>query len=168
MEQVNQLIEELEKRLYQRRAEFEDYPGILDKLELRILGQMSLLMNKELSARLNLTATVDLDAMIDGRSEVVQELRTVLKQQGLRYDELSKEIWLPDGAQYIEYYDSPYLRVLYLDPISALTSKAVKAKEKNRYLIRDALKVYGDELSEKLTQYGVDLNYFEQTGKIER
>jgi len=75
------------------------------------------------------------------------------------YDELSAEVWIPDEAEFITYYDSDDLSVCYLDPLSALTSKAVKAKEKNRPLIVKALKYYGKRLADKIREYG-DLDFF--------
>jgi hypothetical protein len=94
------------------------------------------------------------------------KLRSILKSKGLVYDELSKEIWLPDNAIFIPYYSSENLTVSYLDPISALTSKAIKAREKNRFLIRRALEVFGKALTQEITRYGGDLNYF-RNGTLE-
>ena len=79
----------------------------------------------------------------------------------LAYDELSKEIWLPERSTFLPYYRTESLLVSYLDPISALTSKAIKAKEKNRFLVREALRVFGGPLAQEIIRYGGDINYFE-------
>lgn len=43
-----------------------------------------------------------------------------------------------------------------LDPVSALTSKAIKAPNKNHLLNGEALKVDGEELAEKIRLHGGD------------
>lgn len=47
-----------------------------------------------------------------------------------------------------------------IDPLFALCSKAIKAREKNRILIAQALKVYGKSLVRLIEKYGGDLEYF--------
>ena len=118
-----------------RERGLEDLPS-LKTVEIKILGQMSLLMDPS-AKDINPTATRDLDALIVGDFVAADKLRSILKSKGLVYDELSKEIWLPDNAIFIPYYSSENLAVSYLDPISALTSKAIKAREKNRFLTRN-------------------------------
>ena len=109
---------------------------------------------------LNPTATRDLDALIIGDSIAASVLRAILSSNGLVYDELSKEIWLPENAQFLPYYRSENLVVSYLDPISVLISKAIQAKEKNRFLIRRALKFFGESLAQEISRYGGDTSYF--------
>jgi hypothetical protein len=147
-----------------RERGLEDLPS-LKTVEIKILGQMSLLMDPS-AKDINPTATRDLDALIVGDFVAADKLRSILKSKGLVYDELSKEIWLPDNAIFIPYYSSENLTVSYLDPISALTSKAIKAREKNRFLIRRALEVFGKALTQEITRYGGDLNYF-RNGTLE-
>ncbi len=153
---VAQVDEELSRLTDERRS--EDLPG-LKPLEIKVLGQMCLLMDP-VGQSLNPAATRDIDALLMGDLLAVNIFRAVINSHNLVYDELSKEIWLPEAAAFIPYHSSEHLIVSYLDSISALTSKAIKAKEKNRYLIRKGLEVFGKPLEEAIVRYGGDINYF--------
>jgi len=59
----------------------------VSKAEVRLLGQMSLLVNKKVSAILSLAQTADIDAQLDMDSVVKKELTSILKKYGLIYDE---------------------------------------------------------------------------------
>ena len=160
MKLIDKVIKDLEAALMLRREDLgpDAMPG--EKIEINILGQMSLLMNKDVSSKIHLAYTKDVDALLKGKWGEAKVFRDILKTNGLEFDELSAEVWIPKDAEFIEYYDSTWIRVSYLDPISALTSKAIKAKEKNRNLIHDALHVYGDRLATRLSSYGGDVTYF--------
>lgn len=160
MKLIDDVIKELEERMEAQRQEFDDDNLLSEKVKIQILGQMSLLMNPEVNSRIQLMGTRDVDALLKGRWGQTKIFREVLNEKGLTFDELSGEIWLPKDAKFIEYYDSHYVNVSYVDPISALTSKAVKAAEKNKVLITDALKVYGDQLAAKITSNGGDVSFF--------
>lgn len=84
----------------------------------------------------------------------------------MELDDLSTEIWIPPDATFNNYYQSAVLIVSYLDSVSALTSKAVKAKEKNLILIREALDAYGEKLSSNISKYGGDIEFFRSTTKL--
>ena len=86
-----------------------------------------------------------------------------LKKHGLDYDDLSTEIWLPEDAKFHPYYNSANVAVERLDVIAALTSKAIKAPEKNHTLIAIALVVYGDKLKDSILRNNGSLDLF--TGK---
>ncbi|NDC22904.1 MAG: hypothetical protein EB078_11295 [Proteobacteria bacterium] len=111
----------------------------VSKAEVRLLGQMSLLVNKKVSAILSLAQTADIDAQLDMDSVVKKELTSILKKYGLIYDEDSKLIWIPPGAKFEILFDLKNVVVKSIDPESALVSKAVKAPEKNKQLIREAI-----------------------------
>lgn len=163
MKLVDQIIKELEVRLDAANKEREEMGAApFKKSEITVLGQMSLMMDKEASKLLPLAATADLDALIKGDSIARTQLQSIIKAKGLVLDDLSTEVWIPKGAKFIKYYDSDLLKVSYLDPLSALTSKAIKAKEKNRVLITEALKHYGDKLKSKITENGGSIDYFSQ------
>ena len=106
---------------------------------MRLLGQMSLLVNKKVSTILSLAQTADRDAQLDMDSVVKKELTSILKKYGLIYDEDSKLIWIPPGAKFEILFDLKNVVVKSIDPESALVSKAVKAPEKNKQLIREAI-----------------------------
>ena len=48
-------------------------------------------------------------------------------------------IWIPPGAKFEILFDLKNVVVKSIDPESALVSKAVKAPEKNKQLIREAI-----------------------------
>ncbi|NBW99593.1 hypothetical protein EBR03_08485 [bacterium] len=100
---------------------------------------MSLLVNKKVSTILSLAQTADRDAQLDMDSVVKKELTSILKKYGLIYDEDSKLIWIPPGAKFEILFDLKNVVVKSIDPESALVSKAVKAPEKNKQLIREAI-----------------------------
>jgi hypothetical protein len=107
--------------------------------EIRLLGQMSLLANESVSARIHLAETGDMDALLRAEYVFLRELKPLLRENGFIYDESSEEIWIPEGAHFEELFDFPNLRVVRLDAESALVSKAVKAADKNRVLVREAI-----------------------------
>ncbi len=166
MKLINDVIKEFEAGIEAQRRELGDEGSLLEKVKIQILGQMSLLMNPEVNSRIPLLGTQDVDALLKGRWGQTKIFRDVLNSKGLTFDELSSEVWLPKEAEFIEYYDSPFVNVSYLDPISALTSKAIKAAEKNKSLISDALKIYGDKLATKITSYGGDVSFFAVRKKL--
>lgn len=161
MKLFDEIIKELEillERENLERLEMGSSPA--KKSVITVLGQMSLLLDRLASTSLPLMATVDIDALIQGDDAARQYLINIIKLKGLVLDNLSSEIWIPDDAVFLDYYDSNLIKINYIDPISALTSKAIKAKEKNRYLIKHALSYYGDTLKNKILFYGGDINYF--------
>ncbi len=157
---IIQVDDDLSRIASERRE--EDLPG-LKILEIKVLGQMSLLMDP-LGQTLNPAATRDVDALVLGDMLAVNIFRAALKSTNLVYDELSKEIWLPDTATFLPYHSSEHLTVSYLDPVSALTSKAIKAKEKNRFLVKRGLEVFGQKLQDTIVRHGGDISYFKQSG----
>jgi hypothetical protein len=139
-EQLKTLFSELnvtvEKIDRERRAE-----GLLPipKAKVQLLGQMSLLSNDKVSPLLSLAQTGDLDALLRMEHVVKVELKRLLQKHGLIYDEDSSLIWIPPGAMFEALFDLDHVTVESIDPESALVSKAVKAHEKNKQLIREAI-----------------------------
>lgn len=132
-ERLNVRIAELNQ---ERRSE-----GMLGAtgVEIRLLGQMCPLADPRISAVLHLAQTADVDAFLQMDSFVKEELKKLLAEAGLFFDEDSTLVWIPEGATFEPLFSLPNLTVLALDPESALVSKAVKAPEKNKVLIREAL-----------------------------
>lgn len=137
---VTQIFEELDKRLEEITAErrAEGLSG-LPKAQVKLLGQMSLLVQREVSAILSLAQTGDMDASLLIENVGKQELKLILKSKGLIYDEDSYLIWIPPGAKFLPLLDFDQVEVWVLDAESALVSKAVKAPKKNAFLIRQAI-----------------------------
>ncbi|RIL08836.1 MAG: hypothetical protein DCC75_07930 [Proteobacteria bacterium] len=125
-----------------------------------LLGQFGLLAHPEASKRLLLAATHDVDALIEADWLVRSIFIEALKEYGLVYDELSCEAWIPPGSDFETIYSSPALEIRCLTPLAILTSKAVKAKERNAPLIRYALGQYGEPLARLIAEHGGDLDYF--------
>lgn len=138
--QLKTIFERLDVRIaelnQERRSE-----GMLGAVgvEIRLLGQMCLLANPRVSAILHLAQTADVDAFLQMDSFVKDEWKKLLSEAGLVYDEDSTLVWIPENAKFDPLFAMKNLTVLALDPESALVSKAVKAPEKNKLLIREAL-----------------------------
>ena len=109
------------------------------KSEVRLLGQVSLLVNEKVSLILSLAQTGDLDAALRMEHVVNNELKRLLETQGLIYDEDSHLIWIPKGSKFEDLFDFEHVNIKYIDPESALLSKAIKAPQKNKQLIREAI-----------------------------
>ncbi len=138
--QLKGIFERLDARItdLNRERREEGMLGAVD-VEIRLLGQMCLLVNSRVSAILHLAQTADVDALLRMDSFVKDELKKLLAEAGLIYDEDSTLVWIPEGAKFEPLFKMTNLTVLALDPESALVSKAVKAPEKNKVLIREAL-----------------------------
>lgn len=87
--------------------------------------------------------------------------KKVLKENNYFYDELSKEIWIPKEAHKIKTYNSENVTAYYYDPISVLTSKAIKSPVKNKNLIKQAIKIYGKTLIDSIINNGGDISKYE-------
>lgn len=77
------------------------------------------------------------------------------------YDEDSHLIFIPNGSRFSEFarYENVYVEII--DPESALVSKAVKAPQKNKQLIRAALASERyKNLAERIVHAGGDLEFF--------
>src|SRR5690606_24578662 len=120
MHTIEALLRDYDTRLAAANAERarDDLPR-LPRVELRVLGQMSLFAHAASRAALPLVATADFDATLDGDWAMRALLNETLKQHGLVYDELSAEIWIPPGATFTVIYDTPQLRAEALDPLYA-------------------------------------------------
>lgn len=155
------LVERLELKLSEQELQSEALGSpSLSRGEVILLGQFSLFCQPAAAEVLNLIATRDIDALVKATGGFQSQFRTVVNELGFEYDELSSEVWIPEGATYSLLYQGTRFTIQALDPISVLVSKAVKAKEKNRILIREAIDVYGDRLISSLKKYNVDLSFF--------
>jgi len=151
----SEMLRDYEKRIDQINAErqIEGLP-FLPALGVRVLGQMSLWLDARASSSLHLVRTNDLDALLEGDWLCKLEFKRILEIHGLVYDELSSEIWIPPGSTFRLFYESHHIKCEYLDPLSTLLSKALKAPDKNSTLIREALQIYGPELEMLLRNHG--------------
>lgn len=138
--QVKKMFEALNTRLEEvNRERIEDGTLRLPKAEVTLLGQMSLLADDKVSAVLSLAQTGDMDAILKMNTIVKNEFKGILKKHGLIYDEDSHLVWIPPKSKFQEFADYSTIKVNVIDPESALVSKAVKAPEKNKQLIREAI-----------------------------
>ncbi len=134
------IFEKLDKRILALNCERQnDGQFAIQKAEVTLLGQMSLLVSEKVSLILSLAQTGDMDALLTMDYAVKVELTKLLKQAGLIYDEDSPLIWIPKGAKFEDLFDFTHVKIRSIDPESALVSKAVKAPGKNKQLIRQAI-----------------------------
>jgi hypothetical protein len=133
---------------------------LVPKCDIKILGQMSLLANDKISSVLHLAQTADMDALVTVHF-VKTELKKILIKNGLIYDEDSEKVWLPPEVKFEELFEFSNILVSVIDPESALVSKAIKAAEKNKQLIREAL-ASGKfkNLADRIEKYGGRLETF--------
>jgi hypothetical protein len=137
-DQLSELFNLLDVRIGEinRERRREGLPAA-GKARIRLLGQISLLVDEGTSTALHLTQTADVDALLSMDHAAKEELKKLLKDRSYIYDEDSNLVWIPDGSTFFVNLDN--LEVEFIDPESALVSKAVKAPEKNRQLIRQAI-----------------------------
>lgn len=122
---------------------------------------MSLLSNEKVSAILELVGTRDLDANLVMDNQIKIKMIGILKSKNLVYDELSRDIWIPSGSKFEKLFKFSNVEVFRLDAESALVSKAVKAKEKNKSLIQEAIASEKfSKLIDRIEDAGGDLKYF--------
>lgn len=134
---------------------------LIQRSKIEILGQTSLLVQPELTYSLSLAQTGDLYAMMNADDFVKKELKKILPQFGFIYDEDSPLIFIPKKSRFLPFLDLPLLKIVVIDPESALVSKAVKAPRKNIQLIRQAI-LSGEfpQLVDRILNEGGDLNLF--------
>ena len=135
----------------------------LRPVEIRILGQVTLLANDIVAKVLTLQRTNDLDATFNINQDFVTDLlrNKILPQHGLVLDSDSELVWIPPKSQFEDFCAFKNVSVKLLDPESALVSKAVKAKQKNRVLVVDA--IASDQfpnLVQRIKENNGDLEYF--------
>ena len=157
---IEKIVDSLERRIsaVNKEREGEGMPP-LPRYTITLLGQMALLVQSKPGA-LDLRMTRDLDVQLEGDWMLRTVLKDALAEVNLEYDDLSSEIWMPEEMRKEILHDSPVLCVKVCDAISILVSKGVKAPEKNRLLIRQAMLVYGEQLIALLAKYGAPLEYF--------
>lgn len=158
------IFKELDEWIESYNADIDsEEGGKLRPIEVQILGQFTLLANDMVARILTLQRTNDLDAVIKENNWNVRKIldKEILRKHGLELDPQSDDIWIPPGAKFELLKDFKNVRVKLLDPESALVSKAVKAKEKNKVLIIDAI-ACGEfpNLAERIEKNGGDLEYF--------
>jgi hypothetical protein len=122
--------------------------------------QYSLLVDEKISAVINLPYTVDVDILIKNEIDFKSKFKQQLKKYNLVYDEDSPLIWIAPESKFIKFFESNHIFCETIEPIYAILSKAIKAKEKNRVIVTQALKFYGEELFNLIQKYNGDIDYF--------
>ncbi|MBM4252288.1 MAG: hypothetical protein FJ146_09975 [Deltaproteobacteria bacterium] len=125
---------------------------------IKLLGQTAVI-----AAKLDIPvfATADVDAYANFTWLAKERFCAILAEEGLHYDELSNEIWMPRETTYSSIYSGLTFDGYRADLEYVLISKALKAKAKNRVLIRDYLVAGASPLFLNLCKiYGIDLEEF--------
>lgn len=160
--EIAELVNSLRQSIASINAERQqDNAPPLDRIEIRILGQMSLLLDEAAVAALSPVATFDFDVVIKGGWIARRILKEILSEHRLELDDLSSEIWMPPETKYISVHHSDSLLVERSEPLYTLVSKAIMAPAKNRFLIKRALAVYGEPLRRLIIQHGGSIKLFE-------
>ncbi len=117
---------------------------------IKVLGQTALI-----------EAKVDVDAYANFQWSAREKFCEILAEQGLVYDDLSQEIWMPSETIYWVIYKSKNMEDAIAEPEYVLLSEALKAPLKNRNLINEYLASGPEKLFLGLCKkYRVDLEYF--------
>jgi hypothetical protein len=161
-QRLEKIFKKLDQEIERLNAGYrKDGLPTLPKAEVKLLGQMSLLVDDKVSALLFLAQTADLDALLNMQNAVKEALKKLLAQEGLIYDEDSTLVWIPKDARFDEVFRFENITVQTIDPESALVSKAVKAPEKNKQLIREAIASEAfPRLVDRILENGGDLKNF--------
>lgn len=131
---------------------------LLPKCELKLVGQMALF---ERNLQLNLIATVDVGAYYKMDYIIKKKLETLLKDEGLIFDEFSNEIWMHKETEYDDFFIGQWFSVLIAKPEYILISKIIKAKSKNKNLIISYLATTPSDLFLSLVEkYKISLEEF--------
>ena len=109
--------------------------GPFRRLRVTVLGQHGLLIQKDKLSNIDLLATNDFDAFLNGEPPLEDIFKKTLRENGLTYDEKSEYIWLPEETRYSVIYESESIIVESPLPIYLIVSKAVKAPLKNKQLV---------------------------------
>ncbi len=158
---VNNIIIDFEAallRLHQERL--SDERGSLPQVTLKLIGQIGLLANKQACEKLLIPATRDVDALFKVDWIVRTTFKEVVARQGLVFDDLSEEAWIPSDATFNLISTSERLKVYALDPLDILVSKAKMAPEKNRILVAQGISLYKEKLLERFTKHEINPDQF--------
>lgn len=129
--------------------------ALIKKCEFKIVGQIALF---EAKLDLNIAMTQDFDAFTNARPAVIEKLNDLLKANGLVYDLLSDEIWMPEETQYVELYQGDWALVQRAEPEYVMVSKAKWASAKNKLLLREYIGSNPPQIFFELcSKYGADL-----------
>lgn len=163
-ETLLRIFKELNERVASENADREESGSLkLRPVEVRVMGQATLLANEFAASVLTLAMTNDLDAVIERNQAFMISVlkKEILPKYQLVLDDDSRLVWVPPGSTFEVLCDLKYVRVKLLDPESALVSKAVKAKEKNKILIVDAIASEKfPNLISRIQDGGGDLEFF--------
>jgi len=152
---IDRLIDALRREIARVNRELRaDGEGEMPKITLTLLGQFALFADPRVREAIDLHATRDVDAWIEGGRNARTVVRDALRGLDLEYDYLSREIWMPSDAKANLIYESPELALKAFDPVSVIVSKAIKAPKRNRYIVRQALLLYGEDLSAAISRCG--------------
>lgn len=161
-EVLEKLFHDLDLRVdAENKKRQESGAATISIAEIKVLGQTSLLAQPEFTFDLDLAQTGDLDALLRCDHFIKAELKKILPKYHLIYDDDSELIFIPKGSEFSHLSQFKNLIVKVIDPESALVSKAVKAPEKNKQLVRAALA--GGKfptLAERIINEGGSLEFF--------
>ena len=156
--------ERLEKEIVKEDIEASESGLILTPkdISIKVVGQTSLLADEFLSLKIELEATVDFDAFKESSYEIECIFKSVLRDVGMVYDDLSSEIWMPEETIWTTEFEGQFVKIEKAKPIYVIASKAIKAPERNMTLIKSALDLYGNELELLIIKHGGSIEKFKK------
>ena len=141
----------------ENESAFKESAMQLSACSFRILGQAALLQS-ELTIELRYTA--DVDAYTDAEYSIIEQLNFLLKPHGMKYDQLSAEVWMPEGTVYLPFYAGKRITVEVAQAEYLLIAKAKLAKEKNKALLAEYVSKEASDLFFELAEkYKIDLSF---------
>jgi hypothetical protein len=130
----------------------------ISRFEIKVLGQSALI---EAKVNLDLYATKDVDAYTDGPYVVKVHFDKLLQKKGKYLDFLSDEIWMPKETRYQSIFAGKNFKGMIAIAEFVLISKALKAPDKNKFVIAEYLAKGPSKLFYDLAnQYKVNLEEF--------
>ena len=153
---IAKVFEELDQWIIEENKRITDEGGMrIGDVYFKVVGQSAVL---EANLSIDVDNTADVDAFSNLSHSVQTQFNELLKPLGKVYDAHSGEIWMPAETQYTPIFTGLYVKAELAGVEYVMVSKALKAIDKNRVLLRSYIETDASELfSELAAKYGIIL-----------
>ena len=153
------IFSKLDEWIYSQNQLATEGGGLLiSPCTFKLLGQSALI---EARLGFELARTADVDAYYDAPYKALQQLDVLLAKHGMHLDPLGQEVWMPAETKYDSLFSGQYLELQLAQAVYVLTSKSLKAPEKNKEIISQYLASEPEEEFFALCErYNVELEFF--------